>query len=330
MRRPTIQDVAKLAGVGTTTVSRVLNDHASASPRVRERVLSAVEELAYVPNPAARRFRTGQTHAVSVLSPLLGTEFYTRLFGSMQEVFEPSEMDMAVFPVLEGVVLKRYRDPHALPYHADGMLIVSLEPGRLYGGERPPFAKPVVLLDAHSPKYHSVYFDNLAAGRLAAEYALASGRPIALVDVKEVPGAFASQAHGERRHGIMQALERQGVSPVATVQAPFSVEGGRQAAAHLLDAGLSKGGFVIVTTDDMAVGVAKHVADRGWTLGEDVKVLGFDDNSLARAAGLTTIHQPVEEMGRAAATVLLSALEGKLRVIEQRRFAPRLVVRESA
>lgn len=330
MRRPTIQDVAKLAGVGTTTVSRVLNDHASASPRARERVLSAVQALAYVPNPAARRFRTGQTHAVSVLLPLMGTEFYTRLFASVQETLGPAELDMALFPVLEGIVLKRYRDPDALPYHADGMLIVSLEPGRLYGGERPPFAKPVVLLDAHHPKYHSVFFDNLAAGRLAAEHALASGLPITLVDVAEVPGAFASQAHRERKGGVLQTLERQGIALAALLKTPFSVEGGRQAAAQLLAAGSLEEAFIIATTDDVAVGIAKHLADRGWRVGEGVKVLGFDDSSLALEAGLTTVHQPIEAMGRAAAEVLLGALAGELSVVEQRRFAPHLVVRESA
>lgn len=330
MRRPTIQDVAKLAGVGTTTVTRVLNQHASASERVRGRVLKAVEELAYVPNPAARRFRTGLTHAVSVLLPLIGTEFYTQLFRNIQEIFEPVELDMALFPVLEGVVLKRYRDPDALLYHADGMLIVSLEPERLYGGKSPPFAKPVVLLDAHHPKYHSIYFDNLAAGRLAAEHALASGLPIVLVDVEEVPGAFASQAHQERQQGIMQTLARQGVSPLASAETPFSTEGGRQVATRLAKAGLLEGNFILSTTDDVAIGVTKHVADRGLKLGEDVKVLGFDDNSLARSAALTTIHQPIEEMGRAAATVLLDALRGKLSMIEQQRFAPRLVVRDSA
>lgn len=330
MRRPTIQDVARFAGVGTTTVSRVLNDHASASPRARERVLSAVQALAYVPNPAALRFRTGQTHAVSVLLPLLSTEFYNRLFGSVQEVLGSADLDMALFPVLEGIVLKRYRDPYALLYHADGMLIVSLEPDRLYEGERSPFAKPVVLLDAHHPKYHSVFFDNLAAGRVAAEHALASGLPVMLVDVEDVPGAFASQAHRERKEGIMQALERQGISLAASIKTPFSTEGGRQAATRLLEAGFLEEGFVISTTDDVAVGVAKHLADRGRTLGADVKVLGFDDGSLARDAGLTTVHQPIEAMGRAAATVLLSALAGELSVIEQRRFAPRLVVRGSA
>lgn len=330
MRRPTIQDVAKLAGVGTTTVTRVLNNHASASPRARERVLGAVQALAYIPNPAARRFRTGRTHAVSVLLPLLGTEFYNRLFGSVQEILGPDGLDMALFPVLEGIVLKRYRDPYALPYHADGMLIVSLEPDRLYEGGAPPFAKPVVLVDAHHPKYHSVFFDNLAAGRLAAEHALAAGLPVVLIDVAEVPGAFASQAHRERVEGVVGTLERQGIALAASVKTPFSVEGGRQAATELLSKGLLDQAFVIATTDDVAVGVAKHLADRGVEVGTDVKVLGFDDGSLARDAGLTTVQQPVEAMGRAAAEVLLAALAGSLSVVEQRRFPPRLVVRDSA
>lgn len=330
MSKLTIQDVAKLAGVGTSTVSRVINNRPNISEEAREQVLRAVEALGYIPNPAARRFRTGQTHAVSVLLPLLGTEFYSKLFERMQRVFEEAEMDMAMFPVLKGIILKRYRDAHALPYHADGMVIVSLEPDRLYEGGQPPFAKPVVLVDAHHPKYHSVYFDNFAAGRMAAQCALGSGLPVAVVGVEKVPEAFESQAHREREQGIMHTLTRQGISPVMSLQVPFSTEGGRWAADRLIAGGLPKGSFIVATTDEVAIGVMKGCAQQGWQLGRDVKVMGFDDSSAAQEFGLTTIHQPVGEMGHAAAEVLLDALEGKLKVIEQRCFAPRLVVRESA
>lgn len=326
---PSVREVARRAGVGTSTVSRTLNGHPSVSPSARARVLRAIEELGYTPNLAARSFRTGQTNAASVLLPMTGPEFYARLLASIDEVLERAGLDTALFPVVGGIRLRRYRDPSALPYHADGLIIASLDPDRIYGGERPPFHKPIVLVDTHHPDYHSVYFDNLAAGRLAAAHALQLGRPVVFVDVQDEPGEFESPVFAERRRAVLQELRRHGIEPRRHVRLPISIEEGRRAATHvraLLDGGPVT---VLASCDDLAVGVVRQLAEAGVAIGRDVGVVGFDDGSLAAANDLTTIRQPVEAMGAAAAEVLLRALAGELAEIQQTSFPPELVQRGS-
>lgn len=327
--KPSVRDVARRAGVGTSTVSRTLNDHPNVSEESRRRVLRAIEELGYTPNLSARSFRTGQTNAASVLLPMTGPEFYTRLLGSLQEVLGEAGMDTALFPVVGGIRLRRYRDPGALPYHADGLVIASLDPDRIYGGERPPFAKPIVLVDTHHPEYHSVFFDNHAAGRLAAAHALTLKRPIVVLDVEDEPGEFESPVFADRRAGVLHELGRHGVAPVHHLRAPISVEDGRRAGMLLRELGLGGRCTVLAACDELAVGAMRQLEELGTRIGSDVAVIGFDDASVAAASGLTTVRQPVEDMGRAAAEVLVEALEGRLEGIVQRPFPPVLVERAS-
>ncbi|MEX2540186.1 MAG: LacI family DNA-binding transcriptional regulator [Trueperaceae bacterium] len=329
MKRPSVREVAKLAGVGTSTVSRALNNHPSVSDYARRRVLTAAEELGYTPNLTARRLRTGQTHAISVLLPMTGPEFYTRLLDRLESVLERESLDIALFPVVGGIRLKRYRDAGALPYHADGLIIASLDPDRIYQGRRPPYDRPIVLVDAHHPDFHSVYFENAAAGRLAAEHALSLGAPIALVDVEETPGAFESPAFRERRQGIMHELQRHGIGLVDHIRLPISIEEGRRAAQLLPEPGSGESLTVIATCDELALGVLRQLGENGQSLGRDVSVIGFDDQSAAGPNELTTVAQPIEEMGAAAAELLVAALAGGLERIEQVAFPPRLVIRRS-
>jgi LacI family transcriptional regulator len=304
----------------------MLNNHPNVSEDARERVQRAIEELGYTPNLSARSFRTGQTNAASVLLPMTGPEFYTRLLGSIQEVLEREALDTALFPVVGGIKLKRYRDASALPYHADGLIIASLDPDRIYGGERPPFNKPVVLVDTHHPEYHSVSFDNQAAGRLAASHALRLKRPIVIVDVQDQPGEFESPVFHERRDGILQELRRHGVAPQRHVRVPISIEDGRRAAQTAEGLGAVT---VLATCDDLAIGVMRQLAEIGMVIGHDVNVIGFDDQSSAAASDLTTVRQPIEEMGTAAAEVLVRALRGELEQIQQITFPPTLIQRGS-
>ena len=328
-KKPSVREVATRAGVGTSTVSRALNNHPNVSAAARERVYRAIEELGYTPNLAARSFRTGQTLAASVLLPMTGPEFYTRLLESIQRVLEREGYDTALFPVVGGIRLKRYRDASALPYHADGLIIASLDPDLIYGGERPPFGKPIVLVDTHHPDYHSVYFDNLAAGRAAAAHALQLAHPVVFVDVQDDPGEFESPVFRERREGILQEFRRHGVAPQRHVRLPISIEDGRRAAHHVR-AALPHGPVtVLASCDDLAVGVMRQLAESGAVIGRDVSVIGFDDGSLAAANDLTTIRQPVEAMGTAAAEVLVRALAGELGSVQQISFPPTLIERGS-
>lgn len=329
IRKPSVRDVARRAGVGTSTVSRTLNDHPSVSSGARQRVLEAIRELGYTPNMSARSLRTGQTHAVSVLLPMTGPEFYQRLLESMQATLGSEGLDTALFPIVGGIRLRRYRDSSALPYHADGLIIASLDPDRLYDGEHPPFDKPIVLVDTHHANYHSVYFDNLEAGRVAARHALELGAPITLFDVEEQSGVFESPVFEERRRGILQELARHGVAPSEHLYLPISMESGREA-AHRLRLQGSDGLTVLAGCDELALGALRQFRESGARIGVEANVIGFDDHSSAAESGLTTVAQPIEEMGARGAQVLLEAMDGRLDSFQQIAFPPRLVVRSSS
>ena len=330
MSQPKVQDVAKLAGVGTSTVSRVLNNHPNISDEARSRVLGAISQLGYTPNLNARSLRSGQTSAVSVLLPMTGTAFYNELLEGVQEVLDGADLDTALFPVVGGIKIKRYQRPSSLLYRADALLIASLDPDRIYEGRPVPFAKPVVLVDAHHPRYHSVFFDNLAAGRLAANHALRATLPIALIDADDVPGVFESPVLRDRRDAILRTLAQHGVAPFHTVAAPISLEGGRQAAQRLLQLGLEEASFVIALCDELALGAMRQFSEGGWQAGNKLKILGFDGSAAAREAQLTTVEQPVRQMGRQAADLLLEALQQGLPSIQARRFEPTLLKLRSA
>ncbi len=323
MTKPSVLDVARTAGVGASTVSRVLNNQPHISEEAKARVWAAVEALGYIPNLSARSLRSGQTGAISVLLPMTGTAFYETLLSAVQGGLETHDYDLALFPLLGVRRIKRFRDSGALLYHADALLIVSQDPEYLYAG-RPPFNKPVVLLDAHHPRYHSIAFDNPAAGRLAAELALSRRLPVVLLDVAEVPGELPSPVFVERRGGILEVLGRQGVRPVLTLPARAASEYGREAARRLIASGLTPPFFLLALSDDLALGARQQLLEAGWLPGRDYLLLGFDGSPQAAQAGLSSVAQPLAEMGQAAAETLLAALGGQLSALTQRVFAPTL------
>ncbi|MGI8747264.1 MAG: LacI family DNA-binding transcriptional regulator, partial [Deinococcus sp.] len=114
MHKPTIQDVARQAEVGLGTVSRVLNNHASVREVTREAVLRAIADLGYVPNPHARRIAGGRSYTISVLLPVVTTEFYLRLLDGLEQAFQEARYDVAIFPLLDRSRLERYLGSHTL------------------------------------------------------------------------------------------------------------------------------------------------------------------------------------------------------------------------
>ncbi|GEM45685.1 LacI family DNA-binding transcriptional regulator [Deinococcus cellulosilyticus] len=326
--KPNVKQVARLAGVGTSTVSRVLNNHPNISHDAREKVMKAIEALGYTPNLDARSLRYGQTGAVSILLPVTGIPFYDTLLSGIYSELEKVDLDLAFFPVVGENRLRRYREATSIPYRADGLLIASLNPERMYQG-RPPFSKPIVLVDTHHRDYHSVSFDNLSAGQMAAQHALECRLPIVFVDIQETPGEFESPVFGDRRRGIFSVLSRHGIVPRQTFYTTATLEGGRKIGQQLLQTPLDGPHFILAQCDDVAIGILRHLTDAGQQVGEDFLIMGFDDNQDAQQAGLTTIHQPVREMGEKAAGLLIQALAQELHQLQHQQLAPSLQVRQT-
>ena len=208
-KKPTIHDVAAKAGVGLGTVSRVLNDHPAVRPETRARVLRAMEELGYAPNPHARRIAGGRSYTVSVLLPFVATEFYRRLVEGIEGVLLEQRYDLALFPILSLARLKRYLENTTLAYLTDGLILASYDLTERFEEGRLPTERPVVLVDAQNPRYDSVYLDNRLGGRLAGAYLARFPGPIFAIAVEEEPDrAFRRTVFAERMAGFQEALSR--------------------------------------------------------------------------------------------------------------------------
>jgi len=330
--RPTIQDVARRAGVAVSTVSRVLNDHPDVSQHTRARVLEIVESLGFRRSHAARAFRTGKTQSVSVILPMVGTDFYNRLVNGVDRGLAQYDYDAGLFPVLSERRLRRYQEPSAPPYHADGLIIASLNPDQLFSGGEIPVPHPTVLIDIHHPRYDTVTVDNIHGGYLAGRHLAERPAPTFVVMVEErFDTPFASGVFRDRLQGFRRALQEhhQPLLGDHVITVEFSWDGGRIAAREILEK-LSGPANIFASCDLLAQGLVDELNHKGLPIGDAVRLVGFDDQPWAQGYGLSTVRQPIESMGEIAVKLLMKRMEVPSLKVQHRVLQPRLVVRSSS
>ncbi len=330
-RKPTIHEVAHLAQVGIGTVSRVLNNHPSVRPETRERVLAAMVHLGYSPNPHARRVAGGRSYTVSLVLPVVSTEFYNRLLEGIEAVLTEERYELALFPILSPIRLQRYLESRSLAYQTDGILVSSQGLASLLPDQRFPTERPVVLVDAYSPRYDSAYMDNRLGGRLAAEHlAQFPGKMFAIQLREELDEVLRNTVGQERIEGFREGLRkaRRAFPGKHVFLSRFSLEGGRLALQYFMR--LAKPPYnIFAGADLLALGVLEEAERQGLEVGREVRVLGFDGHPWTAEKGLSTLAQPIEEMGAEAARLLMSRIRGFKGPPRARRFEPTLVVRKS-
>ncbi len=334
MGRPvaSIQDVARAAGVGVSTVSKVLNGYRDVAIETRDRVLNAVEQLSYQPNRAARSFRTGRTQTISVFMPQIGTEFYDRLITSIDRVLAAHEYDAALFPLLNEHRLARYRSPEALPYQTDGAVFASLNPDWLFEDAEVPGGLPTVLVDAYHARYDTITVDNAGGAYKATEHLLRYGLPTYIMLAEgyaETP--FSSGVFLERLKGFQRAIKEHSSSPVGQpiVLSEFAAGPARTAARKLLQTH-PEPICVFASCDLFAQAVLDEAVAIERVVGQDIFVVGFDDQPWAEAVGLSTVRQPVDEMGAMATELILKRVNEPDTSPTHQEIEPELITRESS
>ncbi|WP_424950151.1 LacI family DNA-binding transcriptional regulator [Deinococcus sp.] len=349
MHKPTIQDVARRAGVGVGTVSRVLNNHSAVRDSTRDSVLGAIAELNYTPNPHARRIAGGKSYTISVLLPVVTTEFYVRLLDGLEHAFQEARYDVAIFPLLDRSRLERYLGSHTLAYQADGLVMATYNLTQMFqsGTGVRPYSGPSVLVDAYAEGVDCAYMDNLLGGRLAGQYASElsegqrsggggegggegeGGHLYAIWVETELDQLFTTRVFDDRRSGFLEAVGQAGGQVRGEYTSSFDSLAARNVAAQLLDDAVLPA-TVFASADLLAGALLDEAQARGVAVGQELKVIGFDDQPWAQGRGLTTLHQPVEAMGYEAAQLLLARLSGEEGPPRARRFEPRLIVRASS
>jgi LacI family transcriptional regulator len=330
-RKPTIHEVAHLAQVGIGTVSRVLNNHPSVRPETRNRVLSVMADLGYSPNPHARRVAGGRSYTVSVILPVISTEFYSRLLEGIEQVLSEERYEIALFPIFSPTRLRRYLENRSLAYQTDGLLVASQGLAYLLPNQKFPTERPVVLVDAYSPHYDSAYMDNYLGGRMAAAHlAQFPGEFFAIQMQEELDEVMRNTVGRERVAGFREGLREAGRSlPEDHVFASrFSADGGRLALQYFMR--LAPPPYnIFAGADLLALGVLEEAERQGLRPGEEVRLLGFDGHPWTETRGLSTLAQPIEAMGAAAARLLMERIRGYRGTPRTQRFEPTLVARAS-
>jgi DNA-binding LacI/PurR family transcriptional regulator len=312
----TIRDVARKAGVGLGTVSRVINDSPLVSEATRQRVRQTITELNYVPNPTARRLSLGRTMTVAAIAPFFTRPSITERLRGIENSLTESEYDLIIFNV--ETVARRDELIRDLPRRerVDGVFILSLSPR----DEDVPILEnadvPIVLIDANHPSlssFHRVIVDDLSGGRIATQHLIDLGhRQIGFIsDLLKNPFNFTSSQF--RFQGYLQALEEAGI--------PFEPdnhgqgEHGRYEACRLATKMLSKSirpTAIFAASDTQAMGVLEAARDLDLSVPEDLSVVGYDDIEVAEYLGLTTVRQLLFESGQRGVELLLKSFEKKL------------------
>lgn len=335
LRRPkpraTISDVARLAGVSISTVSRVINDTAPVSPDVEQRVRHAVEMLSYTPHTAARNLAVRKTYAVGLLLPELSNNFFAPLLRGVENAIRPTEYQLLIHASLRRLEDAPWRRSPIGEHNSDGMLVYvnSADEEELIRNAQRDF--PMVLLFTEGPRsvnIPSVGFDNSIGMRQAVEHLVSVHGRRRIVYMRGPEGNTDSE---EREAAFGRTLERLGIPfyPDLIVRSDYSAPGGERAIQELLKRGTA---FDAIFTgdDESATGAMAALRKADRRIPEDVAVIGFDDLPFAQHLNppLTTVYAPVEQAGFLAATKLLSILAGQAPEIVT-RLPVNLVIRQS-
>ncbi|MFE6286121.1 LacI family DNA-binding transcriptional regulator [Streptomyces sp. NPDC057877] len=336
-RAPTLEDVAREAGVSRATVSRVVNGVRNVAPDIQEVVRRAIERTGYRPNRAARFLVTHRTETVALVISGTGDAFAARVFadpffGRVVNGVVSCLRARAMHPVIlvaESESARRQVVDYLSQGTADGALVVTMQAADPLAAMLTATKIPTVVFGRPEPGLDVSYVDLRQAdgARLAAGHLLARGcRRIATVC-----GPRALPAARERLEGFRTALAAAGVGEVPVAEGTFTVDSGAAAMSRLLAEHPDIDG-VFAANDMMAHGACQLLRERGKRVPQDVAVVGFDDSSVAVAYRpfLTTVRQPVEQMAGEMAGLLAEHIQGTRTEPTAVFFAPELVVRDSA
>ncbi|MFF6985572.1 substrate-binding domain-containing protein [Streptomyces sp. NPDC010273] len=312
-RRPTLEEVAARAGVGRGTVSRVINGSPRVSDATRAAVEAAVAELEYVPNTAARALAANRTDAIALVVPEPETRFFAEpYFSDMLKGVgtQLADTELQLLLIFAGSDRERQRLAQYLAAHrVDGVLLVSVHADDPLPDLLAALEIPAVISGPRSATepLTSVDSDNYGGARSAVEHLLSRGR----TRIAHITGRLDVYGAQRRVDGYREALLDAGheVDEHLIQPGDFTEEGGRRAMTELLlrrpdvDA-------VFAGSDVMAAGARQVLREEGLRIPDDVALVGYDDSAIARHMDppLTSVRQPIEEMGRSMIDLLLAEI----------------------
>ncbi len=333
-QKVTIKDIARICNVSTQTISRVINKRPDVSPETREAVEKAIAEMGYQPSALARSLVQQRSYTLGVITAGLK---YVGVSQTLNGITEQCESLGYALLLKE---LPRFDTPQIAPVidsliarHVEGIIFAASELNeniKIAQLQLPSFCPPIIFLKSQpNPDYTTISIDNYGGARKAVEYLQAKGRH----KIGLITGPLEWLEARQRKQGWEDALKACGVtvSDEMWSQGNWSSASGEAAFAELVQK-YPDMDAVFASNDQMALGVLHHAHERGMRIPQDLAVIGFDD--LAEAAyftpRLTTIRQPLRELGILAVKTLISQIDGVELPENTMLLHTDLIVRESA
>ncbi len=312
-QRVSIFDVARRAGVGVGTVSRVLNGGEAVSTATRERVVAAIDALGYHPSRLASGLSRGRSDVVAVVVPFITSPSVVVRLEGILEVLDGAGLNT----VLYSVGNQQQRDRHLAAlgdrHEAAGVIVVSIRLSRQHLGRFLAEGTPLSLVDTRIDGAPSVEVDNRAGGAMAARHLLDLGhRAFGFIgDIDRKHLGFSSSS--ERLEGFASCLDEAGV-PRGRLAVRSGIHSASEAiplAASILSV-LEPPTAIFAASDTQASGVLSYLESQGMRSPEDVALVGFDGLELSALLGISTVAQPLFESGVLGAQRLLELLAGEV------------------
>jgi len=331
----TIKDVAKVANVSITTVSRVSNRSKGVSVKTRRRVLNAIKELGYSPSAMASGLKTRISKSIGIAVPDAMGDFYGEVINGIESVATKNEYNL-IISLNHHIVREELSAVNFFKAKkVDGAILVTTSGDDDYVCSLIDEGYNIVLLDRdpHGLKVDTVKIDNFRGGYIATEYLLNLGHS-AILFIQGVPYIDSSK---ERFNGYKRALKDNKIkfNPDFILSGDFLVDSGYLSVKKYLEKHGLNFTAIFTANDQMAIGAIKALNDRGIVVPNEVSVVGFDNSYISPYVipSLTTIKQRREEMGKVATELLLDRIssQGKKEITPRQIIIPvELIERESA
>ena len=330
MAGSTIYDIAKKAGVSIATVSRVVNNSDGIADKTREKVLKVADELGYYPQAYAQGLARKKKNIIMVVVPVLSNYFFMEVLAGIQDEISKYNYDLNIFNVQsngEGKMFSQVENIIKRQW-ADGYLFISTHLRDAELEQLQNYDMPITLVDESYPGMDSVSVDNEKGIEKAMHYFLNNG----MTRIAMISAMKTSKPGRQRIEGYKKALNEAGVAVEEDLivtgdsmyRDGFSEQNGYEAMIKLLELP-NPPQACFCTSDIQAVGAMKAMEEKGM----QIPIIGYDDITISNFIGLSTIRQPMYDMGALATKKLMKRMKNREAEPEHKVFAPELILRSS-
>lgn len=309
-----MDDIAKRAGVCKATVSRALNDPSRVSEKTRARVMKVVEEIGYTPNHLASSLRQGRSRNIAILLPDLANPYIVPIVRSIERVSQLRGYSVILKDTLDDPELERSFTRMVRARMVDGIITNSqripfdISADKPIAEQIPPMVNTSEFCDLDG--IHKVGVDNVAIGRDATEHLLQLGH----TRIAVITGPSTLSSSMQREQGFHAALTEAGLAfdERLKFESDYSSESGCAGVQKLMQL-KNRPTAIFCFGDLVAVGAMHALRELGYHIPDNISVIGVDGIALAQycAPPLTTVAQPITQIGEQCATTLIDLIEGK-------------------